>query len=342
MSKLYGRAWKILISDKSGSALDVSNLHCIFKVKKAALATPGHAELTIYNLAPESSNILLKDGYRLIIEAGYQGLAQVEQEAEGRHRSRATQDGSRDPTQTKTSIVTQYGKIFDGTIVQMFREREDGTSNMLQVLAIDGDSIFHKNFVSLSIPRGQTQAQVLTSIAANATTPTPIARVSPTINPEALPRGKVVFGDAKDYLKAIAYSNKSLLWVNDGSLNIEKITDEAGEGRVLEITPKSGLVGSPQQTNDGITFKVLLNPRLHIMTLVKLNNELIRQAKINLANFGQSTSIPLALDADGQYKLIDIYHSGDTRDLEWYTTVSGVGMVGKIPTMLSSVHSNPI
>ncbi len=49
--------------------------------------------------------------------------------------------------------------------------------------------------------------------------------MSPTISGQTLPRGKVYFGRPKDILTDVARGNNANVWINDGQVNVTKITD---------------------------------------------------------------------------------------------------------------------
>lgn len=345
--KKYGRKYRVIVADENNAGLDVSNLHCTFVVNKAAIASPSTLELIIYNLAPDAENLLLTEGYRVMLEAGYQGLASIEKRVEDEDADNTTttvtESVTRDVDENGEEELhaQEYGKIFDGLVLQIFRQQEDATTYTLHIIALDGDDFYYRNFSSRTILRGQTQREVLENVTANASIPTPINRITPTLSESVLPRGKVIFGDTKEVVKKIAKNNSAQLYVEAGEIYIEKLVDEIPEDSAIVISPQTGLIGSPEQTNDGVAVTTLMNPLLQIMGLFKIDNSLVRQTKINLGNLGQVSTLPLALDADGQYRIIQITHRGDTRGDEWYTTVIGVGMVGRIPTMLSSINGNP-
>ena len=53
-------------------ALDVSLLHCVFRVRRG-MDFNNHAEVKIYNLNKDTEEKIIKEGDRLIISAGYEG-----------------------------------------------------------------------------------------------------------------------------------------------------------------------------------------------------------------------------------------------------------------------------
>jgi hypothetical protein len=311
---LYGRKFRVYVADQQGDAWDVSNLRCTFAIEKVALATANYAEITIYNLTNDSETTIIKEGVRVIVEAGYDGFINTE---------------TGEQTEAK-----QYGKIFDGDVIQFLRGREDNVDYTLTLICLDGDSFLNNNIIKTTLTAGMTQRQLVDHITAKPLTPTEIGRISPELSTQRLPRGKVFFGMPKDYLGDIARDNAASFWVDDGQVYITKATDITAE-EALVLTPQTGLIGTPQQKQDGVSFKCLLNPSIRLMSMVKLDNTMIRQQKYQL---GQ---IPSQLDQDGQYQVYKLRHVGDTRGDEWYTEVDGVGRVGKMPLMLATATQNP-
>jgi hypothetical protein len=307
------------VSKIDNTALDVSNLKCAFRIEKVAMQTANYAEVSIYNLSAGTEAEIIKEGDRVIIEAGYQGFLT------------ANTDG----TTIENPSPKQYGVIFDGLVIQAIRDKEDNVSYKLTLVCMDGDSFLANNIIKLSVGAGQNQRQLVETIVSNADTPTDIGRISPDLSAQNLPRGKVFFGTPKQYLKNIASDNNANFWIDDGQVYIAKATD-IPPGQALVLTPQTGLIGVPQQTQDGASFKCLLNPNIKLMSMIKLDNTMVRQIKQHV---GQ---LPTMLDKDGQYQVYKLSHYGDTRGDEWYTECEGIGRNGKnAPTLLSAPIQNP-
>lgn len=317
---LYGRKYRVLVADKNNTALDVSNLRCVFRVEKTVNTAANYAEVAIYNLSPDTEALIVKEGMRVIIEAGYQGYLETQQQ------------GAAQPVVTPK----QYGTIFDGEVIQPIRDREDNVDYKLTLVCMDGDSFLNNNIVRMTVNAGLNQRQFVNQIASAAMTPTEVGRISPDLSTQNLPRGKVFFGSPKKYLRDIARDNNASFWVDDGQVYIAKATDEA-PGEVIVLSPQTGLVGTPQQTEDGVAFKCLLNPAIKLMSMVKINNSIVRQMKQQI---GQ---IPAMLDQDGQYQAYRVIHYGDTRGDEWYTEVDGVSRYGRksLLAMLENRQQSP-
>ncbi|TWH46326.1 hypothetical protein [Sporomusa sp. KB1] len=316
---LYGRKFRVYVADKADNAWDVSNLRCTFSIEKKARAVSNYAEINIYNLTNDTETEIIKEGVRIIVEAGYDGIIDTE-------------------TGQQTE-VKQYGKIFDGDIIQFVRSREDNVDYVLSLICLDGDAFLNNGILKTTLNAGVTQRQIVEhiaqrSIVPNKTKPTEIGRISPELSTQRLPRGKVFFGMPKNYLGDIARDNAASFWVDEGKIYIAKATDIAPD-EALVLTPQTGLIGSPQQVQDGVSFRCLLNPAIKLQTMIKLDNVLIRQAKYQIG------LIPSKLDEDGQYQVYKLNHIGDTRGDEWYTEVIGVSRYGLMPLMLATADQNP-
>jgi hypothetical protein len=81
------------------------------------------------------------------------------------------------------------------------------------------------------------------------------------------------------------------------------------------------MIGAPQQTNEGVNVKCLLNPNIKIGGRIQIDNASIQAFKINLSVPNSAANIPAPLTADGVYYVLVAEHSGDTRGVEWYSNL---------------------
>ncbi|TRY23684.1 hypothetical protein FOI68_20685 [Brevibacillus sp. LEMMJ03] len=299
---LYGRRYRVLVANSKGTALDVSQLRCTFDVQKTMMQ-PQFSTVTIYNLSAETENQIINEGDTIILEAGYEG--------------------------------EQYGLIFRGDVVQPIRGKEDGVTYKLTLNSIDSDRALNFGFVAFSVSKGQTSRDIVQNVASKARLPMELGFISDGLSTAKLTRGKVFFGTAKDYLRQLAHSNAATFYMEDGKVNIIQATDYP-PNEIVDLAPESGLIGTPQQSDYGVSFKCLLNPRLKLNSLVRINNSLIQAQTYQ---FGQ---IPRALDAEGIYRIIELRHTGDTRGDTWYTECTAVSQAGGVvPGLMSSPSANP-
>lgn len=334
-------------------ALDVSLLHCVFRVRRG-MDFNNHAEVKIYNLNKDTEEKIIKEGDRLIISAGYEGYLNTinlnpedTKKAVGSNfvskkdsKNKTKEDNN--PQQIQESQPKQYGKIFDGQIVQAVRSKENNTDYVLTLVCIDGDTFLNMNFISLSCVRGQNPRNVIDTVVSKAEKPTQVNRVSPTISGQTLPRGKVYFGRPKDILTDVARGNNANVWINDGQVNVTKITDTYTD-EALILTPNNGLIGYPQQIQYGVSFRCLLNPKINVLSMVQLKNTEINGMQLQMNMPGKSQPQTLQLDEENMYQAYEVEHTGDTRGNDWYTTVNAYSRYGKdvVPAMMKGIGSNP-
>lgn len=342
--KLWLRKWKILIADKNDNeALNVSELHCTFEVHKSRDKNGFYATCKIYNLTAATEKQLIDEGDRLIIEAGYSTTVQENANVDSSGNVLTDEQASAAKTsgQTVTSqtvdVELQYGKIFDGQIIWSSRSKESNVDYVLTLTAIDGDSPLHLNFIKKTVNKGLNQRQALQTVcdSAEKKIPTNMGTITDGLSLQALPRGKVFFGDPTDYIADICRGNAADYYVEDGNLHVTRLQDISND-EALVVTPDTGLIGMPQQTQFGVAFKLLLNPAIHLGTLVKLKNSEVNEAQVSP---GQQQA---PLDDEWIYRVTALTHSGDTRGTTWYTSCQGISRYGKgtLPAMLANSKNN--
>lgn len=263
------RKWKILVvDDQDKEALNVSDLHVKFTVKKSREIN-NYSTVEIYNLTAATEQKILKEGDRIIIEAGYEGYLTTS--ADGSVQEAKDAEGN---THEK-----QYGVIFDGKIIYPSRRKENNTDYVLSLLCVDGANVLAKNFIAKTLNKGVNQRQILDAVCEKSKTKIPTNSITQGLSGQKLPRGKVIFGEPKDYISDIARGNGASYWVNDGKLNMIKLADAAKDEAIVQ-TPTTGLVGMPTQTQYGANFKLLLNPAVQMWSLCSLKIARLRKRRL--------------------------------------------------------------
>ena len=253
---LFGRRYRIIISDDDGNAIDVSQLRCTFNINKNIQMKPNSSEVTIYNLNPNTEKSIMSSATRITVEAGYEG--------------------------------SQFGLIFDGDILQTIRYKEDGTTYALVVVALDGDRAINFDIANYSILKGQTSRDIIDHIVNNADNPVTLGSISDSFNDQPLSRGKVMFGKSSDYLRQLSKSKECKFYVDNGEVNLISLED-LPEDEIFDLGPDSGLIGTPEQSDYGVNGKCLINPQIKINSLIHIDNSLVRAKKFEL---GTSNTVP--------------------------------------------------
>lgn len=283
----YGRVCTLLVSNAQGKTLDLSKLRIKFKVKKTGIMTPNAADIIVYNVSAETQNLIQKEFTRVILQAGYVG---------------------------------NYGVIFNGNIKQVILGRESATDTFINLNCGDGDKAYNFATINQSIKKGATpQTQLnaaLTSMAGMGVS----AGFTGNLPQTGLPRGKVIYGNARDHLKKLADTHGFTWSIQDGNLIF------LSQGAYLPnqatlITSKTGMIGTPQQTTEGIDVKNLLNPNIKVHGRVQINNKSVALMQIDFFSPGSPANTPSPLNNDGMYYVIVHEFSGDTRGQDWYSNL---------------------
>lgn len=295
----FGRKFNLIVFGTDLGGIDLSELRCKFVVKRSDTMTPNVADIRVYNLEEKTALRIKNEFKRVILQAGYEG---------------------------------NYGVIFQGNIKQVIIGRESATDTFIDIVAGDGDRAYNFSIVNTTIAGGGTQAdQVNAAIGAMSQKGVTAGHLG-DMPKEVLPRGKVMYGNAKNYLRDVAQtSNKS--W----SIQDEKVTFVSKKsylpGERVVLTSKTGMIGTPQQTNEGVNVKCLLNPMIKIASRIEIDNASIQNLKINLTVPNSAANIPAPLTADGVYYVLVVEHQGDTRGVDWYSSLVCLNV---------DVTSNPI
>ena len=301
----YLRRWEIQVLDADGNAIfdppinETSNLRATFDILQPGYVQFWYGDIVLYNLNTKTTETLLQKGMTVTVSAGYEN--------------------------------GNYGQIFKGKLFQPFWERDNVVDFKMTLHCVIGPDKLGNNFVSFAQSAYATQAQLVRRIVEEALNPLGNVTIPKGIKPTQFPRAQTIFGTPDEFLAWVAADNQYAYYVDDDGLVLSDLSDSATSGEIFTYSPPSlsgqvasapgSIVGVPQQTQDGLSFRVLLDPRLKVQyppQQAKIDNSVIRFIK---AQIGQRVSI---LDQDGIYKVAAVRHVGDTRGPQWYSEVHGV------------------
>jgi hypothetical protein len=291
----YLRKVSVVIASET-QRLDFALFRCKFQIRKGDQQTPNSCDVRIYNLDVPTANTIAPTNSEfktLIVQAGYEG---------------------------------NFGTIFSGSIAQVRIGRESQLDTYVDVTAADGDDAY--SFAAVSAAQASVNPGGLAKLLQNAMSVY-------SVNTPAIPqfiqdkvvdsqRGYSSYGSVKDELRLLA-DNGNFYWsIQDANPTYVSQT-QAPTTEAIAIGPNSGLIGTPEQTQNGIVFRTLLNANIKVCSLIQLN------ATINRLRFGvdllsQATNVNSAaqnnINANGLYYVMNCSHDGDTRGTEWYTTAT--------------------
>jgi hypothetical protein len=338
VNKLYLRKWQLVITaPASGGTQQIltlpdpsqpnqESLRVTFDVQTSWWSAPWYADISIYNLNEQTANFLLSQGTNSTSSgsptSGTQGL-QIAQNMQVT-LSAGYQNG-------------RYGVIWSGPVLQPLWEREGQTDFKLTLHCMNWLSIVGRNDVSQVFAAGANQQQIVQSIAKNSYHPIGVGSISSTLANKTLPRGKVVFGNPKKYLHEISRDNNFQWWIEgNGKLNVAGLNDKSvpiSTANPIKYTPTTGIIGTPEQTQYGCNFRLLLDPSVNVRVpaiTVNIDNTQIRQ------QLKQAGVYPGLLAQDGTYVVVGARFTGDTRGQNWYTDVTGYNMAAQALAALAA------
>lgn len=289
----YLRSCLLVVASSSGAGLDLSQFRIKFSVKRSDTQTPNTADIRVYNLSPETATQIRKEFTQVVLEAGYEG---------------------------------NRGVVFKGNIKQVILGRESATDTFIDIVAGDGDRAYNFAVVNKTLAKGATQAdQIAASVESmndKGVTQGPLGNQPPA----KLPRGKSMYGPAKNYLRNSARSSDNVWSIQNGKVTLVSTTSYL-PGTVIVLNSNTGMIGTPQQTNEGVNVKCLLNPGMNVSTRVQIDEASVARIKTSIeaiaaANAaGNAAPILPNLSTDGIYYVLTLEHTGDTRGVEWYTNL---------------------
>jgi len=280
-------------------ALDLSAFRFTFQIRQQDAGSPNTAVIRVYNLANRTAKQIQQEFTRVVVQAGYEN--------------------------------TNFGIIFDGTIVQTRIGRERNVDSFLDIMATEGDLPYNFSVVNQTLAPGASQKDVLAALSA-VLGPYGFPVVPPPDDPASgesndliggtLPRGRVLFGMAMQHLDTVAKTTGTTWVVQNGKIVMVPLTGYL-PNEVPVITSQTGLVGVPQSTQQGIELTILINPKIMVGTRIQINNALVNQTQNKDGNILPSYDNPFAgayasVVDDGFYRVIVQDFEGDSRGNPWY------------------------
>jgi hypothetical protein len=272
------RECRLIGVDDGSKGLDFSELRIEFDVRKTSTRTPNEAKIRIHNLSRGTAKKAKQEFKRIQLKAGYRGASDV---------------------------------IFDGTIREA-RMGKDGTDRHLDILAGDGDQPYIQATVNKSLAAGCSLDDVFR------------ASVTPMMNcgagsvslghidcfdPVTFPRGRVLYGMSRDIIDQVCRTSHKDWSIQNGKLQV--VNRRGSLPTAFVISKNTGMIGAPEEVNEGVKVKCLLNPKLLVDGQVKIESENISGA---------------AASSNGFYRILQLDIVGDTHGNDWYSEMTCVAM----------------
>lgn len=292
------RKVNLIVANESGEGLDLSQFRTKFRVSQSDLETPNNAEITIYNLSAETVAKIKKEYTEVTLQAGYQNGA--------------------------------VGIIFKGTIKQSKAGREDQANTYLKIFAADGDTFYNFGMVNMSMAAGTPPADQIKAVAKSMGTDTGQLQFNTGLQSNI--RGKVLYGMGRTQLRNMARTGLSSFSIQNGKVTFSSLTGYS-DGTAVVLNSQTGMVGLPEQTEEGIKIRCLLNPRIIVGTQVQIDQGSVQRASVSFGftdpNQFENAFPPVT--NDGFYYVLVCEHEGDTRGNEYYSTLTCLSVNKTVP-----------
>jgi hypothetical protein len=290
----FGRKVSLLLVEGE-QALDLSRLRFRFSTAQEDEESPNNCSIRVFNLNEDTVRKVQKEYTRVVLQAGYENGA--------------------------------FGVIFDGTIKQFRIGREgDAINSYLDILAADSDLAYNFATVNKTLAAGSSASERIAVILAAKSKYgiKPGTLVIPSTG-GVLPRGKVLFGMAKTMMRSEVQNIGATWSLQNGQVNVVPL-DGYLPGEAVVLSALTGLIGRVEQTQDGVRARCLLNPKIVVGGLVKIDNKSVNQTVQQNPDaapvaYNQWTGIQnlATVTADGLYRVYVAEHTGDTKGQEFYT-----------------------
>lgn len=311
------RKWSLIVANDT-QGIDLSEMHVKFKITAMNEESPNTGTFRVYNLSPETVKAIISKNNgveytKVQFQAGYENGA--------------------------------YGQVFAGTIMQFRKGRENSTDTYLDILAADGDVFYNFGTMAASVAAGTTKNEIIAKIAEQMGLPLGYV---PPISGGTLPRGKVFWGMGRLGMRNVAQSSGMSWTIEDGKLQMIPLKGYL-PGEAVALNSSTGMIGLPEQTDEGIKVRTLLNPKLKLGGLIQIDNQSINQtiaqaSQVIPGGFGQlpynqwagNPQLLADVTNDGFYFLYAVEHTGDNRGQEWYSECVGLALDKSSNTVIAN------
>ncbi|WP_448512385.1 phage protein [Photorhabdus laumondii] len=276
----FGRQIKLTIGNTKES-IEITNLRVTFEVSKTITSEPNPATIRVYNLDQSHRNLITSKTYN------------------------------------KASLAVGYDElrvIYTGDIIEAVTIRDD-LDFIIELTCGDGYEAYTGALVNKTLKAGATDADILSEATKSMKVDKGVIDLP---KDRQLPRGKVLTGNARDIMHKIARNNGANWSVQDGNMVVLPKNKVLADNEGFVLSQETGMIGSPEKTDDGLSVTCLCNPALRIGGLVRIQS-----------------IIP---EYNGDYKITELEHSGDFMSDDWNTLITCVG--GKYQKVNNEQKSN--
>jgi hypothetical protein len=216
--------------------------------------------------------------------------------------------------------------IFAGVVYQALYERPEVVDSKVTLMCYTGLAETIANFAAFRGTAMMTQSALIAKMCAGALTPIPIdpAAALSSLPTTQLPRARPFFGNPHKYINDVAAANNMQSWYGSDGVSVSTMAADDSTSTIT-YTPSSGIIGVPQQTQDGVQLVVLLDNRLRVQNppmQINIASSVIRQLQFTPPGYR-----PI-LDPNGLYLVNGVQHRGNSRNNLWESEILAMTSIG--------------
>ena len=302
MTQQFLRACTLSLSGSSSLSIPgggPTDLRIEFAIGASTIQSPNPARFRITNPNPQTiASFKNKEFQTVTLEAGYQD---------------------------------NVGLIYSGDVKQsLYAHAEDNVTAYIDVFCAEGGNAYQQARVGKTLAAGY-KPQDKAQLALDAMAPfgvTGFGLVNVDLSQPSYPRGRPFIGMARDLLRQVALSAGATWSIHGGKVDMIDHDKPIPSSGSVVLNSSTGLIGWPQQTEDGIIARCLINPAIKVHTQVQIDQASINEAEKDNTPTGDASTKNINLDktgqiaADGIYNVVFMETEGDTRGQPWYMTLT--------------------
>ena len=264
----------------------IEDLFIRFKVKREANPTPAEGVIDIYNLNQSNETRIRERAVRVLLEAGYGDTLET---------------------------------IFDGVIRRVERVRAD--RDRITRVHVGGRT-------AIGAPRRSTFLRTyegdiaVRDIVRDGVATLGLELGDVSLIPEDAAETDFTYNGSTQLMLSERLRPLGIEWYEDSGVvrfsRFRTSSDDRTSGVV--VSERTGMIGSPTVTDDGVRVAMLLDARMRLDTRIRIETQasvVDRGASADAVNERAQELL------GGVWKVIEVLHAGDNRDGEYRTTVEG-------------------
>lgn len=255
-----------------------------------------YTEINIYNATEEIKSKLVSPDVYITLSAGYE----------------------KNILTGEITSIFDLPTIFSGDVVDSFTKKE-GSDYITTIRAKDSEVAKRDSHISAMYIGGQTITYILEDIVNRFLPKVSLGKLE--LGPIFIPKQRLnnpylAYGRVRDVLDELA-ADFGFIWYIVGNKFYAQPPNFGRAREFVEITPSDVIgdltpangtnhISSPEDAKAGLKFRVFLDGRIDLSKYIKITG--------------------FSEDNNGDYKVIDLQHSLDTRGQNWYTEITAEGI----------------